>query len=381
MPDPSLINGKALPAQELAPGTATVRVVREAVGNNIVGQEVRLTASGRTRTVKTDDQGRAEFTNLPIGVEARAEATVGGEQLVSDPFTIPSSGGLRVILVAGLKQAAARAAKEAAEAAAAPPVKGVVVFGPNSRVLLEFQDDALRVFYVFEIVNNARARVDIGGPLIIDLPRGAGGASLLEGSTPAATVAGDRVTVTGPFAAGVTSLQIAFQLRYDSPTLSVAQRWPVAMEQLTVAVEKIGNVSVASPQFSTVGEIKADSGTPFLLASGPALAAGSTLTFELSNLPVHSPMPRYVALALASSIIAAGAWFAFRGKGRNREPRQRLIERRNALLRELEGFERDARAKKGPSDEVRRRRLVAELERIYGELDDTGSGPQGGVAA
>jgi hypothetical protein len=380
MPDPSLIHGKALPAPELAPGTATVRVVREAVGNNVVGQDVRMTASGRTRTVKTDDQGRAEFTNLPVGAEARAAATVNGEELVSDPFTVPSAGGLRVILVAGLKQAAARAAKEAADAAAAPPVKGAVVFSPNSRVLLEFRDDALHVFYVFEVLNTARSRVDIGGPLIIDLPKGAAGATLLEGSTPAATVSGDRVTVTGPFAAGVTPLQVSFQLRYDQANLTVEQRWPVALEQLTVAVEKLGAVSISSPQFSTVGEVKADSGTPFLLASGPALAAGSTLTFELSNLPVHSSTPRLVALTLAGAIIAAGAWFAFAGTSKERAPRQRLVERRNVLLAELAALARRAREShpEHPPDEIRRTRLVAELEQIYGELDDSSSGPQGG---
>ena len=43
MPDPSLIHGRALPAPELPAGTVTVRVVREAIGNNVVGQEVRLT--------------------------------------------------------------------------------------------------------------------------------------------------------------------------------------------------------------------------------------------------------------------------------------------------------------------------------------------------
>ena len=38
MPDPSLIHGKALPAGDLQTGTVTVRVVRESIGNNVVGQ-------------------------------------------------------------------------------------------------------------------------------------------------------------------------------------------------------------------------------------------------------------------------------------------------------------------------------------------------------
>ena len=177
MPDPSLIHGRALPAPELPAGTVTVRVVREAIGNNIVGQEVRLTVAGSARTAQTDAEGRAEFPGLPSGAEARAETTVNGEQLVSEPLTVPGSGGIRVILVAGIKEAATRAQQQAAADAAAPPVKGVVALGPNSRVAIEFQDDALQMFYILDIVNSARARVDIGGPLILDLPEGAGGAT------------------------------------------------------------------------------------------------------------------------------------------------------------------------------------------------------------
>ena len=112
---------------------------------------------------------------------------------------MPGSGGVRVILVAGIKEAATRAQQQAAAEAAAPPVKGVVSLGPNSRMAIEFQDDALQMFYILDIVNNARARVDIGGPLVLDLPEGAG-APRTEGSSPSATVSGDRLTVTEPFA-------------------------------------------------------------------------------------------------------------------------------------------------------------------------------------
>jgi hypothetical protein len=387
MPDPSIIHGKALPAPELAVGTVTVRVVREAIGNNVTGQEVRVTAGGTASTARTDEQGRAEFTGLTAGAEARAETTVSGEQLVSDPFTVPAQGGLRVILVAGLKEAAARRDKEAATAAAAPPVPGSVVFGPNSRVLMEFRDDTLQVFYVLDILNNARSRVDLGGPLIIDLPSGAASATVLDGSSPNATVSGDRVTITGPFAPGSTSVQVAFQLRYDRANLAVQQRWPAAVEQLTVAIEKVGAVSMSSPQFSTVGEIRSETGTPFLLASGPALAAGATLNVQLTNLPVHSTIPRYVALGLAAVIIGVGVWFAFGHRVHTGETRRRLIQRREKLLGELASIRqragdgsttRDTTAKASSSDDARRQRLVAELEQIYGQLDEVGSGPQGG---
>ena len=123
-------------------------------------------------------------------------------------LVVPASGGLRVILVAGLAKAAARKQQDEAAAAAAPPVKGTVTFGPNSRVVLEYPDDQLRIFYILDVVNNARTRVDIGGPLVFDLPQGAAGAAALEGSVQGTTVSGARVTVPGPFASGVTSVQI-----------------------------------------------------------------------------------------------------------------------------------------------------------------------------
>ena len=56
MPDPSLINGKAIPAGDLQTGTITVRVVRESIGNNIIGQKVSMTVGDTTRTAVTDEQ-------------------------------------------------------------------------------------------------------------------------------------------------------------------------------------------------------------------------------------------------------------------------------------------------------------------------------------
>ena len=380
MPDPALIHGRAIPAAELPNGTVTVRVVREAIGNNITGQDVRVTAGDVARTATTDDQGRAEFADLPVGSDARAEATVGDERLVSEPFTVPRSGGLRVILVAGLQEAAARAREEALAEAAAPPVQGVVVLGPNSRVFIEFRDDTLQVFYLLDVLNNARSRVDIGGPLIIDLPTGAGGASVLQGSSPTTTVSGDRITVTGPFASGVTSVQVGFQLQHDRSDLTVQQTWPAPLEQLSVAVQKIGALSVSSPQFSTVGEVSSETGTPFLLANGPAMAAGSTLTMQLSNLPVHSQTPRVVALSLAGAIIVLGVWWAIGARPPAPEPRPRLIERRDALLAELAPIEGRLRSD-GPllqDDHAERQRILAELEQVYGELDQVRARPRGG---
>ena len=380
MPDPSLINGKAIPAPELANATVTVRVVRENIGNDVAQQLVKITQGSVSRSATTDDQGRAQFKDLPAGSSWRAETTVDGESLTSDPFTVPAAGGLRVILVAGLARAAEQKKQDEAKALEAPPVKGTVVFGGDTRILMQFRADALQVFYVLDIVNNARNRVDIGGPLIIDLPSNAAGAGTLEGSSPSATVNGSRLTIVGPFAPGTTSVQVGYQLRYDSSNLTFQQKWPAAIEQVTVGVQKVGNLTVSSPQFLQTRDLSTDDGIVFLIGSGSSLPAGSTLTVNLGNLPIQSPTPRYVALGLAAGVVALGIWLSVSVRQQRRDDRRTLTSRRDALLRELEDLEKRRRAGSvgGERYAYRRQRLISDLEHIYGELDEAGQGPQGG---
>jgi hypothetical protein len=380
MPDPSLIHGRAIPASELGNGVVTVRVVREAIGNNIAGQQVQLTVSGRTRTATTDEQGRAEFTNLPSGEEARAQATVDGEPLVSQAFRVPSAGGLRVILVAGIARAAERKKQEEAAAAAGPAVKGIVVFGGNTRVLMQFSEDTLEVYYILEILNTARARVDIGGPLIVDFPPGAQGATALEGSSPSAQISPERVVITGPFASGATVVQVAFRMPYESSTLTIEQTWPAALQQVTVGVEKIDDLSISSPQFTSANDVTAESGDVFALGRGAGLPAGGKTVVTLSNLPVHSSLPRDVALGVAALLAVGGVWLAVAKRSGHDDARQSLVKRRETLLSQLEQLESKRRA--GSVDPqnyaTRRQRIYNELERVYGELDEVGAGPEGG---
>ena len=379
MPDPSQMHGRPLPAPELARGTVSVRVMREAIGNNITGQEVSLTIGGTTRTATTDAQGRAEFAGLSVGGEAIARTTVDGEALESQPFAVPSSGGLRVALVSGIAEAAKRRADEEAKAAAAPPTRGTVVIGGESRIHIEFNDDQLRVFYLLEIVNNARTRVDIGGPLIIELPRAAQGASLLPDSAQSASVSGDIVTVLGPFASGTTNVQVGFTLDFDDPEFTLTQSFPVAMQQVLMVVQKNGPVGVSSPQVPQMAERQSENGSRFAVGQGPTLAAGSPLTISLTNLPTRSKAPRYTALVLALAVIGAGIWLATSG-GSRKEAVRTLTAQRDQLMKDLEQLEVRQRAGTVSAERyaARKRKLMSELESIYADLDDLHAGPQGG---
>tara|TARA_B100001123_G_scaffold449492_1_gene615056 strand:+ start:563 stop:1831 length:1269 start_codon:yes stop_codon:yes gene_type:complete len=371
MPDPSMIAGQAIPAPELPDGTVSVRVVRQELGDNLVDQEVTITVAGTSQTAMTGDDGRAQITGLSSGASGTAEAVVNGETLISSPFQIPQSGGIRVILIAELAERAERLAREAAEASAAPPVKGVVTFGGDSRVVVEFRDDTLEIFYVLEIVNSARAPVDIGGPLIVELPTGAAGAAVLPGSTSAAIAQGDRVTVPGPFGPGSTQLQIGYRLLHDSDTLTLTQRWPVALDQVLVIVQKVGNMTIDSAHFTEADETQAANGTLFMLGGNPkGIPAGGELSVLLSGLPVASSLPRYTALALAGLILIIGSWAAA-GGSRSEDAERRLVSRRDSLYGELVKLEEQRQATRidGSRYAAKRKRFLSDLERVYGELD------------
>jgi hypothetical protein len=369
MPDPSAIAGTPLPAPELPDRTVTVRVVRERMGNNIAGQAVTLKVGSASRNATTDEQGRAQFDGLDAGTSVQATTIVDGETLTSQEFAVPAKGGVRVALIAGIAAAAAYEKAEAETAAKMPARQGVVEIGPESRIILEYQDDNLTVFYLLEVLNNARTPIDIGGPLLIQLPTGAAGASMMQGSSPNASAKGDMLTITGPFPPGKTIAQVGFSLPQAGANHTLRQTWPAAVSQVFVGVEKIGNMQVSSPQLTDVREMNSD-GTPFIMATGPRLNAGDTLVVNLTGLPSHSTTPRNVALVAVAVMFALGAWFAFSPAKAHAAQDARLRARREKLMNEVVALERKRRGKALPqADEARLQRITAELERIIAELD------------
>ena len=246
MPDPSQMAGRPLPAPELVTGMVSVRLVRERMGNNIANHPVTLRAGERTLNATTDAQGRAQFGDVPPGTQITVEAVVDGETLRSQEFAVPASGGVRVALIAGLEAAAARERAAAEEAARQPARPGVVVLSGETRIILEFQDDNLQVFYLLDIVNNARSPIDIGSPMYIDFPDGATGPGAMNGSSPLAVVQGDRLRINGPFPPGTTQVQVGYRYPYSGSSATLTQRWPAAIEQLFVAAEKVGDAAVLS---------------------------------------------------------------------------------------------------------------------------------------
>lgn len=372
MPDPKEIAGVPLPVADVPAGTVTVRVIKGSLSNNIPGQLVELLGNGAPRRQKTNEAGRAEFGGLTAGMRVQAVAVVEGERLVSQEFEVPRAGGVRLLLVATDPESAKRA-DEDRRLAAGPAQAGMVVLGEQSRFVFELGDEAVNVFNLLQIVNTARTPVQTREPLVFDVAPNGGTATILRGSSPQATADGRRVQVTGPFAPGMTLVQFAYSVPYSGSSLTIQQRMPVALNQVTVMAQKVGDMHLGSPHIAEQRDVSTQ-GETYLVGQGPGVKAGDALSFSFTDLPHTATWPRHVALGLAALILAGGAWSSvrMRGSGIRHDDRKGLEARRERLFAELTTLEHQQRA--GAIDPrqhaTRRRELVADLESVYAEIDN-----------
>jgi hypothetical protein len=373
MPDPRQMSGVPLPVGEMTPGTVTVRVVRGNVANIIPKQKVELTIGGETKTGETDESGRATFEGLKIGATLKVRAVVGTETLESQEFPVPPQGGVRVMLVA-TDPGAAKEAQESAKLAASAAQPGAVALGSQSRMHVELTEEAANIYYLLDITNTAKVPVQPQMPFELELPEGATGGTVLEGSSPNAIAAGRKITVRGPFPPGQTVAQVAFRLPYSGGTLAFSQSFPAAFEQPVISItKKLPGVTLTSSSFHDAREVPSE-GQVLLVAHAKATAANTPLDVRVAGVPSHPAWPRYLALLLAAVILAAGAWGALTGPRRAAQKTaavRQLESRREKLLSDLASLEQRHRSGSVPDGQYdrRRREIVEALERVYGDLD------------
>jgi hypothetical protein len=376
MPDAKAMSGIPRPDSGSPGGAVSVRLVRGQLSNLIIGHPVEFIVNGRSQTVKTDDTGHAAVKGLTPGATVRVVATVDGERLDSQDFQVLPDVGLVLMLVATDKSAAERMSKAA--------VPGTVTLGGQSRIVTQWEEETLQVYYLFDVVNATSAPVKVD-PLVFTLPKGAKNATVLEGSAPNAAAKGPTFVVSGPFAPGVTSMQLAYSLD-PAHRVEIRQALPVALDQVAVMIEKVGAMVVSSPQMTTIRESN-EGAKAFVIGTGPGLKAGAVLAVDVTGLPHQPTWPRGVALALAALALIVGGWFAFRTGGHTAAAavRQQLERRREKVFADLLRLEQQWKAGKLDDEEHAAKRLamVVELERIYGELDTEAQGPRGdqGLAA
>lgn len=378
-PDPRRMSGIPLPDPQLPAGTITVRVVRGSLSNNVPDQPVELRDGDNVATAVTDAEGRAEFLTLNAGAMVVAATELDGARLESQPFAVPGQGGVRLMLV-GVDPARPEA----------PAEPGAVTFGADSRIVIELGEEVLNVFYLLDVINDRDVPVEPGAPLVLTLPAGAAGATLMGGSAPGASAAGARVSLPGPFEPGLTPLRVGFVLPYSGDRRAIEQTMPAALESLLLVVEKWGTMDVASEQIARRADMNPDGaeGRTYIFAAGPAVAAGAAVALEISGLPHHRRWPAMAALAVAFVLLGAGAWGAATpSREADREERRRKLEsRREKRFRDLVKNERQHGAGRigGTRHGNRRAELLAELERIYAELDELAPavfGPEPAAAA
>jgi hypothetical protein len=378
MPDPKQMAGIPRPVDDLPTGSVSVRLIRGQLSNNIADHPVDLVfGNGRVLTVKTDEAGRAQFDKLPGGSPVKAIAVVDGERLESQEFPAPAQGGIRLMLVATDKTAGA------GKPGGAAAVTGQVTLGNETRIVIEPGDEVVAVYYLLDIVNNTSTPVTPATPFRFDMPAGAQGTNVMEGSTPLAKANGMHVTVDGPFPPGKTFVQVACQLPVTAATLDITQIFPAPLERLAVLVKKVGDIKLSSAQIGRQQEFP-NEGEVIIGAMGNAVAAGQPIALTLTDLPHHSMAPRYTALALAGVIVLGGIWAARQSQddpAAREAERKRLIARREKLLADLVRLENDYRNGRGDRARYasRREELVTSLETVYGALDD--SDDRTGVAA
>jgi len=263
-----------------------------------------------------------------------------------------------------------------------------VVLGGESRIVMEPGDEAVQVYYLLDIMNTARAPVNPPSLFMFDMPTGAVNTTILDGSSPKASVNGTRVRVQGPFPPGQTVVQVACELPFSGGAVDLTQHFPAQLEQLAVIVKKVGGTKLASAQLASQQDMAAD-GETYIAAQGPGVAAGQPIALSLSGMPHHSAVPRWTALSLAVAIFAIGILAAMRPEDAETlaAERKRLVARRDKLFRDLVRLESDHRQGRGDPARYAQRReeLVGALEHVYGALDsdDTGPGPadRAGLAA
>lgn len=373
MPDARQMSGVPLPAGDLPNGTVTVRVVRERMGNNIAGQEVALATPDGRVTAVTDAQGRAEFTAVAPGSEVTASTTVDGETLTSQPFAVPATGGVRVALVAGAEKAAAASAEADKAAAALPARPGAVVFGPDTRIVLEFQNDDPTFFYIFSVVNNARTPVTPTSTLALRLPDDAEAASLVSGPPGLARLEDGELTLSGPFPPGQTAFQVAFRLPLMA-TLRLTQRWPAPVEGILVAAQKAGGLTLSSPQLSGIREGDSN-GQGFVVGTGGRLAEGQALELTFANVPSPPRWPYWTAVGATAAGLLWIAWAITSRSPAVANERRALLAERERLLGAIAALDAETRARGADEKrDAKRARLLAAVEQVYARLDELPGG-------
>ena len=324
---------------------------------------VELHVGRKVLTVKTDEPAARSSTSSRRARRSRRSPIVDGERLESQEFPAPAQGGIRLMLVA--TDTSKRGRRRRRPRRRSPDRSSSAT---QSRIVIEPGEEAVDVFYLLDIANNARAPVNPPAPFVFDMPAGAAGARIMEGSSPQAS-ARAHVTVQGPFPPGRTFVQVACgDAGGAAASIDDRAAFPGRLEQLAVVVKKVGDDDAERRRSSASSARCRRTGEMYIAATGGAVAAGQPIELDGRRLPASQPAPR-----TSRSSLAGGDRRRRRlGRERPTEARRRRGSRGaqaadrapRKLFNDLVRLEHDRRG--GRVDErryaARREELVAALE-------------------
>ncbi len=376
-PDLRQMSGIVLPSADLPDGAISVRVVRQTLANNVSGVQVTITGPGVNESAATDESGRAIFSGARAGATVVASVTVDGETVRSQPFEVPASAGVRLILAAGLGEKASGTPPDTQAGAPAEAARpGTIVLGNQWRTIVDFNNERLEVVHIFEFVNAASHPVAVDSPITIAMPDAAEQVTLLDGSAPQARVFERQLVVAGPFAPGRTMAQVAYALSITGARREIELTLPLASMATNVIVRRLGETHLVEPSLPQSREAQAE-GRTYFTGTGPGLPAGATLRLVLDGIPHHPRWPRYTALAVAGLIAVGGLWLIFRVPVDMAARLRALDAQRLALLTRLQQMDQGSETQTEES-RAERERVLRDLEGVYALIDAErvrGAGP------
>lgn len=124
--------GTPLPVSSDPAGQITVRVVDGDPSVPAAGLEITLEVGGTPRVARTDASGRVTFTQVPAGASALVKVPGKSEEQASRPFSVPPSGGVR-LLMSTTGGFAGQAPAGQAAAAGEPAAGGAGMPSPRQR--------------------------------------------------------------------------------------------------------------------------------------------------------------------------------------------------------------------------------------------------------
>jgi hypothetical protein len=133
-PDHNAAASAPLFVEDLPVGTISIRISHPSMtepvaGAKVVGSWTTKDGKQKSATIKTGEDGRALFKDIPAGSTFGAKTTVEGENLATAQFTVPDQGGTRLLVMVGAQPA--EAMNEMTGGAAATPAQPAMPAPPK----------------------------------------------------------------------------------------------------------------------------------------------------------------------------------------------------------------------------------------------------------